>query len=841
MKKFLLLLILVCFFQNVFSANTFYWMRGSDVSLYFTGGNEFFMTNTQPTGFSTATQLSSQLSNEASVLGKWYTVAFPAEFNLGGKVIFWSTGFAGPSSSKYSIGLHDFDSSSKASSVIAESPWFPLNSQPEELGFEIPRPYAIKAGNRLMAEIKVMGGQGDGNAVLSLDKPGPFTSIDWNSSAGLNFTLKGVSGTAALGLDLCGASSVLCSGDRQCNDSNPYTSDSCFNAGTCSSYCVNQACTPSCTSNLDCKDSDEETTDVCRNAGSCSAFCSNEKCGKKCSSNIECNDNLPETSDKCILAATCSSFCTNKICNGTQCNPEMNVCGNGICEIDEICEADCHSKGLELIAPKDTALLRGEQATIKVMPKGFVTFGMKPSITISGNLGSAELFDDGKHNDGTPNDNIYGAEITVPGSSQKGYEKAIFNVVSGSDQIQVAAYFPVNPEISIDLNANPSNVVVGDKINITGFAAKKGEPFKGDILVEVDSESGPVFSTTINSDDSGYFTVSYSPNRIDAGSIWEISASTKDSFGNSGFAKTTAYVLSDGGTSTAKITGIEGFSEPTFSPGVVKVSIEAKKENGELLSGAIVSLSFDSGEVFRLAESGNGIYSGEVELPTIQKPGKAKVRVIARKIDGAEVIAGFEVFEMDLKEAEIIIETNGLLESYSPEETAVFTINPEYSTGIPASGGKAEVLIEGKKYAAIETTPGNFSANIGLAGISEGEKTISILFESPSGTKKTIERKLTISSAFSSIIAKNIGAILIAIVLVVFLIAAFLIIGKGKSKSKKEMKEREQEILTAISDIQSRYFNKGMLERKKYYELMLKYESELKFIREELNQKKANK
>ena len=519
----------------------------------------------------------------------------------------------------------------------------------------------------------------------------------------------------------------------------------------------------------------------------------------------------------------------------------MNVCGNGICEIDEICEADCRSKGLELIAPKDTALLRGEQATIKVMPKGFVTFGMKPSITISGNLGSAELFDDGKHNDGAPNDNIYGAEITVPGSSQKGYEKAIFNVVSGSDQIQVAAYFPVNPEISIDLNANPSNVVVGDKINITGFAAKKGEPFKGDILVEVDSESGPVFSTTINSDDSGYFTVSYSPNRIDAGSIWEISASTKDSFGNSGFAKTTAYVLSDGGTSTAKITGIEGFSEPTFSPGVVKVSIEAKKENGGLLSGAIVSLSFDSGEVFRLAESGNGIYSGEIELSTIQKPGKAKVRVIARKIDGAEVIAGFEVFEMDLKEAEIIIETNGLLESYSPEETAVFTINPEYSTGIPASGGKAEVLIEGKKYAAIETTPGNFSANIGLAGISEGEKTISILFESPSGTKKTIERKLTISSAFSSIIAKNIGAILIAIVLVVFLIAAFLIIGKGKSKSKKEMKEREQEILTAISDIQSRYFNKGMLERKKYYELMLKYESELKFIREELNQKKANK
>ena len=811
-------------------------MRGTDLNAYFSGGNEFFMAGSQPTSFSSETVISADLSNEPKVLGKWYTTAFPVGFTVGKKVLFWNTGFIGTQTSKFRIVLYEFDSKAKQEQLISESPWFATNDGQKEVSFELPNASIINAGNRLVASIELMDEQGTGKAELILDKPAPFTSVDWNSISGVNYTLAGVSSAAAIAFDMCNAASILCSSNQQCNDNNPSTSDICINPDTCSSYCLNEACSPGCTSNGQCADSNPETTDICKNIGGCSAYCSNEKCRVACTSDSSCSDGVPSTSDQCVLPSTCGSFCINKECIQGICPEEINVCGNGVCEASESCDADCRSKGIELIEPKGIGFYKGEEITIKVMPKGFVTFGIKPSISFSGSLGNAELFDDGKHNDESANDNIYGATITVPENAEAGYNKVVFRIVSGQGAVEITDYFAIYPHIVIDLNANPATVIVGQKLNVEGFLTKKGKPLGGAVLIEAKWENTTVFSTSVNADESGYFVFSYSPNQIDAGSIWSIYASTNDDSGNKGAAKATVYVLSDGSAKNLEISLIEGFDKPIYVSERVKVKVEVEDANTELLSGADVFLSFESGEVFRLSEGSRGIYEGEIQIPT-EIPRDNKVRIAARKIAGKEVISGYESFDIRIKETEILLETADLLDSYTNTDTITVMINASYLGGTPATG-TAQVSLDGKKADAKELAPGIFRADIDLGGIAEGEKNLSILFEDTTGKTKLIEKKILVEGASFSSIIKNSGIVIIVLVVVFTAAASLLIILRGKAKSAKHLKERQHELLREISEIQARYFKKGMLGREKYYELMLKYESELNDIRKELHEKK---
>src|SRR3989344_8992202 len=180
MKRLLLLLFLFWFLQSAFSLNTVYWMRGGDLNAYFSGGNEFFMAGSQPTSFSTETLISLDLSTEPKTLARWYTTAFPGEFTLGRNVLFWNTGMTGPQTSKFRVVLHEIEPQSKQETLLSESPWFAVNGAASEVDFEIPKSYVIHSGDRLVASLEFMDASGSGKIEMELDKPSPFSSVDWN-------------------------------------------------------------------------------------------------------------------------------------------------------------------------------------------------------------------------------------------------------------------------------------------------------------------------------------------------------------------------------------------------------------------------------------------------------------------------------------------------------------------------------------------------------------------------------------------------------------------------------------------------------------------------------------
>ena len=833
MKKLAMFLILLGFCNTAFSAGSIYWLRGTDLNVNFMGGNEFFMVGSPPGSLSNETILPKDLSGEPSVIGTWYTTAFPSEFSAGGTALFWATSISGSEDSMYRVVLYEYDSAHGALYEIAHGAWLKPRGMQGETSFGIAQPYKVKAGNRLAAAIEAYAESGSGNIEIIVDKPSPFTTLDWNASSGQKYSAFGASAAAALYLDICSASSVLCSSGQQCYDGNFFTNDVCTNPGTCSSYCVNSRCNPGCTTHSQCDDSDLGTDDLCKGIGTCNAYCSNTKCNAECNSDNECSS-LFSAGSQCVLAGTCGSFCA-PACVGDSCASGINVCGNGICESGEDCSKDCGAISLEIISPEDGPFAKGEQINVAVKPKGIPPFGVSPEISMAGALGSAQLFDDGLHSDGVAGDGIYGGTLTVPGSAVKGYNKETFVIKAGTASAEVANYFAVNPLLTTDLNVHPSSVVVGQPLIIEGIVARNKTVFNGDVIIKAESETGTVFSTTIETNDAGYFYFSYVPNAIDAGSVWRISVSATDAYGNLGSAGSVSYISSDENGGLLEFTLLNGFNETVHGLQKEVVSVEVKDGTGKPFSGAIVQLSFRSGEVFRLDETGNGVYGGEIIVPDSAPQGKAELLITARKIEDGYVVSGFRAFGIEIKSTDIKIETNGLLEKYGASDSMEFSINADYLEGTPADAARAEVLVDGRNAAVRTISPGRFSASYPLEG-EEGEKTVSITVFDDSGRTATLQKKIDVKASQGNI-ASDVGLILIAVVVLLTAAGAFVLLRRNAAPSRNALNVREKELLANISELQDRYFKKGMMDRKKYYELMLKYESELKTIREELSGK----
>ncbi|MCR4334932.1 MAG: hypothetical protein NUV57_00145, partial [archaeon] len=517
------LLFVILFATASMATSNSYWLRGDDFTSLFEGTQNNFMTANPPNVSSSKTVF---LPDEKGVLGTWYTTSFSNGLQLHTGITFWANNI--DSSKPLIWELYEYNPNSVDNKLIATGV---LDSGKNESKVTLEQAYTLAPGSRLKLVLKLEDGK------IILDEGNLSGKSEWTSDSGETFKAIGISSTALLFLNQCDFANVICKENLSCDDKDPFTQDTCNNPGTCSSSCSYSTCEPACINGLDCADENPLTIDVCKNSGTCNAECGSITCNPICSVNSDCDDNNPKTKDICKYSDTCFASCVNEPfegtitekactineCVGTNCSisVSVNCCGNDLCEQGETCMDDCAGNTLEIIKPKFGSYLNLEEDFNII-----VNAGIGKKVTATGFFGTAELFDDGKHNDKNPNDGVYGNSFTAP--SEEKVES-----IEISDGLQ-KKYMQLNviPLLETILNTNKEEFIVTDSLVITGVISRKSNPVIAEVTITAENEGEIIFETKQELDKFGNFNYSYRSFSLDPAGIWSIKIYAKDDFGN---------------------------------------------------------------------------------------------------------------------------------------------------------------------------------------------------------------------------------------------------------------------------------------------------------------------
>lgn len=155
---------------------------------------------------------------------------------------------------------------------------------------------------------------------------------------------------------------IGCNNDNECDDSDPYTEDSCVNPGSVDSYCEYEDIV--CRTNSDCNDNDDYTVDSCENPGTVNSQCVYEDV--ICLQDVDCGidgfinglsclgddvaqdyrsfecENPGTISASCTqtieeqVVTQCSDTCSEGSCISITCNND-NDCDDGNSETTDVC------------------------------------------------------------------------------------------------------------------------------------------------------------------------------------------------------------------------------------------------------------------------------------------------------------------------------------------------------------------------------------------------------------------------------------------------------------------------------------------------------------------------
>lgn len=539
MKKLVLLVLFIALFSSAY-AQTFYWLRGTDVSTKIEGKENFFMSATPPNSSSSKTILSIETKKGTGEISRWYSGAFSSDYLLSGAVFFLSNKLSSATGKNMArISIYEFSEETNESYLLAASDWVETK-RAVEIKAEM-HVFTVREKNRLKLVLEYREEAEKGKISMVVDEGIAFKETILETSTGAQARVFGADGTALLALDLCQVGQIACTLDSDCDDKTGLTVDSCKEQGTCRAFCVHEECSAECASNEQCSDKDYLTNDECVNAGSCSAFCENTTCSPECSSNEQCSDNDLSTTDECVFPFTCISFCANKECTAKDCGSgETNVCGNGICEAGEKCPPDCpFGNALGIIEPKaGQYFLLGDAIVFSVKPES--ALGAR-NIFAEGVFGKVELLDDGNAPDENKSDGVFSAK-TKP-AEQSGLQKAVFSVYGETGESKITGYYVVAPVLELSLSASKDNYYLGEVMLINGTLNRHGKPLSGkeaNVALFVDDKK--VFEKKAIVNEFGVFELEYRTSLIDKPGNIKITAGFSDEYANSGSASANAVL-----------------------------------------------------------------------------------------------------------------------------------------------------------------------------------------------------------------------------------------------------------------------------------------------------------
>ena len=295
------------------SENEMQWLGGASASI--DGGNYFLGSPVAPNENSAKAEISKITEAGTHEWARWYSDILGTSFAVSGSALVWfSSMSSSDTNAEFGWALYDYNPSNSESTMVAQSSWFSVPSSGEkETSATVPS-YSFAEGHRVKLLVEYRSAAGGGTIRITIDEGAAGQDVVYNSSNGQAYTATGAKNAAVIIVNFPGqACSIACSSDSSCYDNNALTDDSCTDAGTCSSACVNTSvsCTPLCSADSECNDGNALTEDACVNPGSCNATCSNSagQCAIACTSNLQCDDGNSLTNDSCTDAGACSAIC----------------------------------------------------------------------------------------------------------------------------------------------------------------------------------------------------------------------------------------------------------------------------------------------------------------------------------------------------------------------------------------------------------------------------------------------------------------------------------------------------------------------------------------------------
>ncbi len=537
-------------------------------------------------------------------------------------------------------------------------------------------------------------------------------------------------------------------------------------------------------------------------------------------------------SGKCTLAARACSNCPK-------------TCGDGKCSADEsgsTCPQDCLFYGIEVkvLSPECYQNLhRGEsfQLRLALRKEGAPLKGA--AVAASGFFGTAELMDDGKGSDSIPGDGIYSGSARVPNSasgilqidfsaSEKGAVEKRSTIAWVSTDLKTEAYIPAFQKL-------------GDVIMLVGNVSSLGAPASGEAVAEFYSPSGKLVHSDKNSFLNGTLSFAYHSTLVDELGNWSVRLNATDEFGNSGEWS--------GGFALAKLAPGSFLEVEHISPVVgaysrgstVSVSARVKKDSVPF-SGAQVVFFTPQNQPVEMKEVGSGIYGSPYTILQGDPTGTWNIVVRASATTDSGTIEGGSAYKVNVIQSILRVDIiRPDRAEFAIGENVEIVASAKYPDGEPADPGMAHVQIGSQRIRMEQTQPGTFVAYYMVPEKTEGDMMLTVEVEDSYGNSGS--KSATILPGGTSLLYlldKNRFIVIPAAIALLIAFGTFCRNCFLVSKKQRLLKKKEQ-MLALQAKLQVQYLKEGSVDRKTFYDLSAKYDSELQQIEHELGESEKGK
>ncbi len=606
-----------------------------------------------------------------------------------------------------------------------------------------------------------------------------------------------------------------------------------------------------CQSDAECDDGDANTMDRCAGIGRSTADCVHlTRCGDLQCDSEESKCSCPEDCGECtgIVPGICREYaCIGIICRRTI---KLNCCGNGKCESGEDfgnCSVDCAPKNISIALTGCEAgrnYLRGDAVEMRAVIEADGVKIRDAEVKATGFFGEVKIYNDGRHNDGTRNDNVYANQIIVEEEVGEGTYYVIVEAEFLGVKATAETQCIINPTLEMSLTTDKSLYFLGDNIEISGRVSRKDQGLMLPVELKVIADEKIIIEKDIYSDEQGNFSLSYHSTLLDEPGLWKIIAMTEDENRNMGLIKKEINFVEPGATVFLNLEVAE--LKEVYSRGEsVDLNVEVTGSDQALIGDAIVEVRGFELAVHRLEEISQGKYSGSILLGYDAPLGRQQWEITASKIDMNVNYSGRKTIEFDVNAIELGIELlEPKIKLFKIGEEINFKVKITYPDGQPVIVSDINASVNNKKVQMTATEGGIYVCSY---IVDEGDANVvsfSIELNDMYANKASFEgAPIEILGVSYLHYARKYGIPIVLFALAGIIVMAKLSLYSGKKIRLKKLRKREKGLLLTLKSIQTQYFKQGIMDAKDYSAKINKYETELVEVRESIDRltKKSKK